>query len=233
MSNNKIVTKNHSRPIKSYVRREGRLTKSQSNALDNLWIKYGVDYQTGVMNFKKIFGRHAPIILDIGVGTGDSTVSHALAHPENNYLAVEVHRPGLGQLLKKIESLSLKNIKLINHDVIDVLETQIPNYSLSQAFIFFPDPWPKKRHHKRRLINKKIFKLMKNKLAAYGRLHIATDWKDYADYINELNDHNSELINLAGKNNFSPRPIWRSKTKYERRGLSLSHKIYDFCYGLP
>ena len=113
MSNNKIVTRNHSRPIKSYVRREGRLTKSQSNALDNLWIKYGVDYQTGVMNFKKIFGRYAPIILDIGVGTGDSTVSHALAHPENNYLAVEVHRPGLGQLLKKIESLSLKNIKLI------------------------------------------------------------------------------------------------------------------------
>ena len=220
------------RSIKSYVKREGRLTKSQSSALDNYWVKYGVNYSPTALNLESIFGRRAPIILDIGVGAGESTINHALIHPENNYLAIEVHRPGLGRLLNKIESLSLNNIKIINHDVIDILEKQIPNRSLNQIFIFFPDPWPKKKHHKRRLINSDIFMLIKDKLSLHGRLHIATDCLNYAEHINELLNCNLEIINLAGKDNFSPRPVWRTETRYEHRGIKLSNKVYDFCCGL-
>ena len=218
--------------IRSYVKREGRLTKSQLHGLNNYWIKYGLEYNPKIINFEKIFKRHGPIILDIGVGAGESTINHAKLHPENNYLAVEVHRPGIGQLLNKIESAALKNIKIIQYDVMDILNKQIPNRSLSQVFIFFPDPWPKKRHHKRRLVNQKLIKLLKEKLVAHGRLHIATDWEDYAEYIRELANNDSGLINLAGENNFSPRPLWRTETRYECRGKKLEHKVWDFCYGL-
>jgi len=228
MKNNTVVKK----PIRSYVKREGRLTKSQLRGLDNYWIKYGIEYDSKIINLEKIFKRHGPIILDIGVGSGESTVNHAISHPENNYLAVEVHRPGIGRLLNKIEEDRLTNIKIIKYDVIDILQEQIPDRSLTQIFIFFPDPWPKKRHHKRRLINKELVKLIKMRLAMYGRLHIATDWEDYANYIRELGNSDPELINLAGKNNFSPRPSWRIETRYECRGKKLDHKVWDICYGL-
>ena len=169
--------------IKSYVKREGRLTKSQLYGLDNYWIKYGIEYSPKKINFEEIFESYRPLILDIGFGSGESTINHAISHPENNYLAVEVHRPGIGRLLNKIEENTLTNIKIIKHDVIDILQEQIPDYSLTQIFIFFPDPWPKKRHHKRRLINKELIKLIKKKLVLHGRLHIATDWENYANYI--------------------------------------------------
>ena len=207
--------------IKSYVKRERRLTKSQLYGLDNYWIKY-----------EEIFESYKPLILDIGFGSGESTINHAISHPENNYLAVEVHRPGIGRLLNKIEENTLTNIKIIKHDVIDILQEQIPDYSLTQIFIFFPDPWPKKRHHKRRLINKELIKLIKKKLVMHGRLHIATDWEDYANYIMEIGNADSELINLAGYNNYSPRPEWRAETRFEHRGKKLEHNVWDLCYGL-
>ena len=218
--------------IRSYVTREGRLTKSQLRGLDNYWIKYGIEYNPEIINFKKIFKKHGPIILDIGVGAGESTVNHAISHPENNYLAVEVHRPGVGKLLNKIEKDRLTNIKIIRHDVIDILREQIPDRSLTQIFIFFPDPWQKKRHHKRRLINEELIKLIKKKLVMHGRLHIATDWRDYANHIRKLGNADLGLINLAGNNNFSPRPLWRTETRYELRGKKLDHEVWDLCYGL-
>ena len=218
--------------IKSYVKREGRLTKSQLYGLDNYWIKYGIEYSPKKINFEEIFESYKPLILDIGFGSGESTINHAISHPENNYLAVEVHRPGIGRLLNKIEENTLTNIKIIKHDVIDILREQIPDCSLTQIFIFFPDPWPKKRHHKRRLINKELIKLIKKKLVMHGRLHIATDWEDYANYIMEIGNADSELINLAGHNNYSPRPEWRTETRFEHRGKKLEHNVWDLCYGL-
>ena len=218
--------------IKSYVKRERRLTKSQLYGLDNYWIKYGIEFSPKIINFEEILKSYKPLILDIGFGSGESTINHAISHPENNYLAVEVHRPGIGRLLNKIEENTLTNIKIIKHDVIDILKEQIPDCSLTQIFIFFPDPWPKKRHHKRRLINKELIKLIKKKLVLHGRLHIATDWENYANYIMEIGNADLELINLAGYNNYSPRPEWRTETRFEHRGKKLEHNVWDLCYGL-
>ena len=227
--------KNNAAPIKkikSYVKREGRLTKSQLYGLENYWAKHGIDYNAKIINLEKVFKRYGPIILDIGVGAGESTINQAISHPENNYLAVEVHRPGIGRLLNKIEEYALTNIKIIKHDVTEVLKEQIPNRSLTQIFIFFPDPWPKKRHHKRRLINKELVRLVKKKLVMHGRLHIATDWEDYANHIREVGNNDPSLINLASCINFSPRPLWRTETRYEFRGKKLDHEVWDLCYGL-
>ena len=228
MKNNVALIKK----IKSYVKREGRLTKSQLYGLENYWAKHGIDYNAKIINLEKVFKRYGPIILDIGVGAGESTINQAISHPENNYLAVEVHRPGIGRLLNKIEEYALTNIKIIKHDVTEVLKEQIPNRSLTQIFIFFPDPWPKKRHHKRRLINKELIRLVKKKLVMHGRLHIATDWEDYANHIKEVSNNDPSLINLASCNNFSPRPLWRTETRYEFRSKKLNHEVWDLCYGL-
>lgn len=212
------------------MRRESRLTKAQRQALDRFWDRYGIAYNTEELNIPALFQRRAPLILDIGVGNGDSTVEHALRHRENNYIAIEVHRPGIGQLLRKINAYRLNNIKIINHGVIEVLRDQIPTQSVSQVFIFFPDPWPKKRHHKRRLINKNLIELLKNILCRHGRIHIATDWQDYAEQISMLLAGENGFINLAGNSITAPRPTWRTKTRYEIRGLNLNHEVRDFCY---
>ena len=218
--------------VRSYVKRDGRLTKSQRFALDNYWNKHGVEYSTDLINLDALFKRRAPLIMDIGVGTGDTTIIHAQSHPENNYLAIEVHLPGVGQILNRIETNKITNVKVINYDVVNVLQNQIQNHCLNQIFIFFPDPWPKKRHHKRRLVNSKLLELIKKKITAHGRLHIATDWEDYADHIQAVCNYDTELINLAGGHNSAPRPNWRTKTHYESRGLRLEHRVWDFCYGI-
>ena len=218
--------------IRSYVKREGRLTSAQQYALNNYWDKHGVNFNADSLDLQSLYKRRAPLILDIGVGTGDSTLNHAQTHPENNYLAIEVHRPGVGQLLNNIELNNLTNIKISNTDVIDVLQNQIPDRSISQVFIFFADPWPKTRHQKRRLINKQLIELIKRKITTQGRLHIATDWQDYANHIQKLCDPDPELINLSGNTlHSSPRPNWRIRTRYESRGIKLKHNVWDFCYG--
>jgi tRNA (guanine-N7-)-methyltransferase len=220
------------RTIRSFVKRDSRLTKSQQQALENYWDKHGVDFESCLLDFETLFNRHAPIVMDIGVGTGDTTFFHAQTHPENNYLAIEVHKPGIGRLLNTIESNNLNNIKIVNHDVVDVLREQIPDRTLTQVFIFFPDPWPKKRHHKRRLINIELLTQLKKKLTTNGRLHIATDWQDYAEQIQRLAKDDDELINLSGHDQSAPRPDWRTKTRYESRGIKLEHNVWDFCYAL-
>lgn len=230
MNDNNTEIKN--RTIRSFVKRESRLTKAQELALKSYWDKYGIDFNDKLINLHSVFKRHAPIVMDIGVGTGDTTFHHAKTHSENNYLAIEVHKPGVGRLLNSIVSKGLNNIKIINHDVIEVLQKQIPDRCLSQVFIFFPDPWPKKKHHKRRLINKALLELLKKKLTLNGRLHIATDWENYAEHIQALCSQDNELLSLSSSEKMAPRPDWRVQTKYETRGLKLEHDVWDFCYAL-
>jgi len=220
------------RKIRSFVKREGRITAAQQHALDTLWQGYGIPYSDKTLSFTQIFGRHAPVIIDIGVGNGDSTFHHARQHPENNYIALEVHRPGVGRLLQKLDQYQLNHVRIINHDALDVFEHQIPENSVDEIFIFFADPWPKKRHHKRRLIQPTFIQLIKTSLKTNGRLFIATDWEDYAEHIIAVCDQDPELINLAGAGKSMPRPKWRLLTKYEQRGLNLDHIVRDFCYAL-
>jgi len=161
---------------------------------------------------------------------GDTTTSMAFANPENDYLAIEVHRPGIGSLLRQIEINNLSNIRIIAHDVVDVLQFQLPANCLDIVYIFFPDPWPKKRHHKRRLINHNFLESLKIKLKSNARLFLATDWQDYAEHILKTFETSPGFINLAGKYNFAPRPIWRPITRFEKKGYRLDHGVWDFVF---
>lgn len=176
------------------------------------------------------FGRTAPRILDIGSGMGETTVALAAANPGNDYLAVEVHRPGVGSLLRLMAERELTNIRVIQHDVVEVLRWQIPDESLEAVYIFFPDPWPKKRHHKRRLVNPHFLEILVPRLKAHGRVFLATDWEDLAMYLLEVCDAFPGLENLAGRGNFAPRPAWRPPTKFERRGLRQGFATFDLVY---
>ena len=222
----------HRRTIRSYVRREGRITAAQQEALASCWDRFGINFSKRQLEPTRIFGRDVPVVLDIGCGNGDTTLALAGAHPENNYLAVEVHRPGIGNLLRKIVMNGLVNIRVIGHDIFEVLEHQVPDSSLEQVMIFFPDPWPKKRHHKRRLISPLFLDILIPRLRQNARLFIATDWKDYADHILAVCDHDPRLINLAGKGNTAPRPRWRPQTRFEQRGIRLEHEVWDYVYAL-
>ncbi len=227
-----IVVAAHLRTVRSFVRREGRLTRAQQQALDHYWVKHGVEYRPQHLDIEQLFQRRAPLIVDVGVGTGETTLHLAASHPENNYLAIEVHRPGIGQLLNQIEHQRLHNIKIINADVMDIFSYQLPRHCCNQILLFFPDPWPKKRHQKRRLLNARLLILLKAVMQQQGRFYIATDWMDYAEQIQFLFNADPDFINLAGANGIACRPEWRVDTRYERRGLRLGHKIWDFCYGL-
>lgn len=222
----------HFRKIRSYVLREGRLTRGQAHALKKYWPVFGIDKSDRKLDLNRIFGRAAPKILDIGTGMGEGTVAFAKTHPENDYLAVEVHRPGIGSLFRQAAEDELSNIRVINRDIVEVLEHQIPEQSLDEVYIFFPDPWPKKKHHKRRLINSAFLSLLYPKLKSHARLYIATDWRELADYILNACDGYPGLGNLAGKGYFAPRPVWRPLTKFERRGKNLKHPTWDMVYGV-
>ncbi|MFT5425107.1 MAG: tRNA (guanine-N7-)-methyltransferase [Gammaproteobacteria bacterium] len=217
------------RPILSYVLRDGRMTSTQKEALETSWPLYGIEFCKTTLVLNKIFGRQAPIILEIGSGMGDATAQMARQHRENDYLAVEVHRPGIGSLIRRIEKEKLSNIRLISHDIVDILKYQLPENSIDCVYIFFPDPWPKKKHHKRRLINTSLLLLIKQVLKKHGRLFIATDWEDYAEHIIELISIEPSIINLAGVKQTAPRPRWRPMTKFENRGLKKGHRVYDFA----
>lgn len=218
--------------IKSFVRRGRRLSRAQKYALDHYLPRHVIPFQGRPIDIRRAFGRRAPLILDIGPGRGDCAIAHARARPENNYLALEVHRPAIGHLLNQIERHKLANLKIIDHDAVEALAWGIPARGVTQAMLFFPDPWPKKRHHKRRLIKPALLALLKTRLAAHGRLHIATDWADYAAWIADLFRQDPDFVNLAANGRFAPRPAWRLKTRYEARGLRLGHAIRDFCYAL-
>lgn len=218
------------RAIKSYVLRQGRLTDAQARALELHWQQYGIDYQPQSLDPARIFGRRAPRILDIGSGMGETLIALAQQNPAYDYLAVEVHRPGVGSLIKSAAEHGLANVRVINHDVIDVLRHQLPDRCLDQVYIFFADPWPKKRHHKRRLVSPDFLALLKPKLQRHARLFLATDWADLAEHMLTVCDQDPGLLNIAGKGNYTPRPAWRPVTKFEKRGLRLEHGVWDLCY---
>lgn len=216
------------RGIRSFIRRAGRLTRAQRRALQALWPHYGVDVPA-VRAPGAIFSRPGPLVLEIGFGMGDALVAMAVAHPERNFLGVEVYPPGIGSALMKIQAQSLDNVRLVRADVMDVL-TLFQNASLQGVMVFFPDPWPKKRHHKRRLVKGPFVDLVCEKLEAGGKFELATDWEPYAVEMLNLIDSHGCFINLAGKGKFAPRPAQRPATKFQRRGERLGHAIFDLIF---
>jgi tRNA (guanine-N7-)-methyltransferase len=218
------------RAIRSFVRRAGRLTPSQQRALLDLWPTYGVDFSPVAIDFDALFGRNAPIVLEIGFGNGNALVQQAHDNPALNFLGIEVHEPGVGHCLLKAHEAGLSNLKLIKHDAIDVLRDQVPAGSLQRVNIYFPDPWPKKRHHKRRMIQPEFLELIDSRLNADGALHIATDWANYAEHIDEVLDQ-SDFFSLAERREHDgDKPLDRPGTKFEHRGLRKGHRIYDWRF---
>ena len=218
------------RAVKSYVLRQGRLTKAQAGAIDRYWGEFGVDYRDETLDLDELFGRDAPRVLDIGTGMGETTLELARENPENDYLAVEVHRPGVGRLLYGIAEYGLRNIRVISRDAVDVVNRQVPEGSLSSIYINFPDPWPKKRHHKRRLIQPGFINRLTALMKSEGQLYLATDSADLAQYMLAVCDAEPGLVNLAGRGNFAPRPRWRPLTKFEQRALDLGHRVRELIY---
>jgi tRNA (guanine-N7-)-methyltransferase len=216
------------RPIRSYVLRQGRFSNAQRLAYDTLLPRYGVSYAPSPLDLRQVFGRDAPCIVEIGFGMGDTTADIAAAHPASDYLALEVHTPGVGSLLKHLAGRELTNVRVIQHDAVEVLENMISPGMLDGAHIFFPDPWPKKRHHKRRLVQAPFARLLALRLKPGGYVHVATDWKEYAEQILEVLSAEPALRNTAG--GFAPRPDYRPLTKFEQRGLKLGHGVWDVVF---
>lgn len=218
------------RPVRSFVLRGGRLTEGQKRALGELWPHFGVDNGDSELDFGGLFGNDHPVILEIGFGNGDATWQMARDHPEQNYLGVEVHKPGVGHLLLKIEEHGLGNVRVACEDAVDLLQKRVPANSLDGVRIYFPDPWHKKRHHKRRIIQSPFIELLAEKMRLGGILHMATDWEPYAEHILEAMRDCPAFENLAKQGETCPRPEWRPETKYERRGERLGHGVYDLIF---
>jgi len=216
------------RAIRSYVLRQGRTTAAQARALALLAPRHCIPFAPEPLDLDRAFGRAAPKVLEIGFGMGETTAAIAAAHPEIDYLGVEVHAPGVGSLLNRIEALGLTNVRIIQHDAVAVLEHMIAPASLGGVHLFFPDPWPKKRHHKRRLVQPPFAALLASRLKPGGALHAATDWEDYAQQILAVLAAEPALENTAA--GFAARPAARPQTKFERRGVGLGHRVWDAVF---
>lgn len=216
--------------IRSYVRREGRITKAQGRALAELWPEYGVDHTGDVLDFKRMYGRDVPTIVEIGFGNGSALVSMAVDNPQCNFLGIEVYRPGIGSALLKLKQYGITNVRVIMDNAVPVMQERIGQGCLSKILIFFPDPWPKKRHHKRRLLQAPFLNTAVECLKLGGYIHVATDWEDYALSILDLFQQESRLRNLDSENQFVPRPDYRPQTKYEQRGRGRGHEVWDVIF---
>ena len=216
------------RPIRSYVLRQGRVSNAQQRAYDTLLPEFGVAFAPELLDLDRVFGRSAPRILEIGFGMGETTAEIAAAHPEDDYLGIEVHTPGVGSLLKQIRERSLTNIRVIQHDAVEVLTHMIPLRAFDGVHIFFPDPWPKKRHHKRRLIQPAFVALLAGRMKPGACLHVATDWQDYAEQVLAVLSAEPQLRNTA--KGYAQRPDSRPPTKFEQRGLKLGHEVWDIVF---
>jgi tRNA (guanine-N7-)-methyltransferase len=219
------------RPIRSFVLRKGRYSPAQQRARDALLPRFGVPYAPAPLDFDDVFGRKALRILEIGFGMGETTAAIAQAMPEHDFIAVEVHAPGVSSLLRRIDEQSLTNVRLIQHDAAEVVRQMIPLASLAGIHVFFPDPWPKKRHHKRRLLQPAFAHELALRLAPGGYLHAATDWEDYAAQILVALAAEPLLENSADA--YAPRPAYRPFTKFERRGIGLGHGVWDIIFRRP
>ena len=212
------------RRIRSYVLRQGRITKAQQAALDTLWPQFGVDFAAMPLDWTALFGNANPVTLEIGFGNGESLLQQAVAHPEQNYFGIEVHRPGVGHLLHLAGEAGASNLRVSNHDAVEVLQHQIPDRSLACVQLFFPDPWHKKRHHKRRILQPAFIADIRRVLIPGGRFHLATDWQDYAEHMqHEMSA--APGFRFVGDNR-GERPL----TKFEQRGKRLGHDVWDFVY---
>ncbi|HUO79871.1 MAG TPA: tRNA (guanosine(46)-N7)-methyltransferase TrmB [Steroidobacteraceae bacterium] len=218
------------RAIRSFVRRGGRVTGAQERALAELWPRYGVAAGSEVLDLDALYGRRAPRTLEIGFGDGETLVALAAAHPERDYLGLEVHAPGVGHCLLRAAAAGLANLKLVRDDAVEVLGRCIAPGALDEVLIYFPDPWPKKRHHKRRLVQPAFVALLATRLAPGGRLRLATDWSPYAEWMREVLDAAEPFRNVAGTAGYVPRPPERPVTKFERRGARLGHAARDLEY---
>lgn len=216
------------RPIRSYVLRQGRVSQAQQRAYDHLLPVYGITYADAPLDFAQVFGRKAPTVLEIGFGMGETTAAIAAQNPDCNYIAVDVHTPGIGGLLKLIGEQHLTNVRVIQHDAVEVVDCMIPRESLARVHVFFPDPWHKKRHHKRRLLQAGFVEKLAARLAPGGYLHIATDWEDYAAAILATLRAEPLLENTAQA--FAARPDYRPLTKFEQRGLDRGHGVWDLIF---
>lgn len=217
------------RRIRSFVLRQGRLTKGQEKALSENWPKFGVEYSPVEIDLSQVFGRkESPKILEIGFGMGETTAKIAQGMPGTDFLGVEVHTPGVGGLLKLVEEMGLINVRIIQHDVVDVLNHMVANQALDGVHIFFPDPWHKKRHHKRRLIQAAFVKLLCTKLKPGGYLHVATDWQEYAEWVLDILKAEPQLENTAI--DYATKPKYRPLTKFENRGIKLGHGVWDLIF---
>ena len=217
-----------SQSIRSFVLRQGRMSDAQRRYLDEVMPRVGIDYRAQPLELAAAFGRQAPTVLEIGFGMGAATAEIALARADENFIGVEVHGPGVGNLCKLIETRGIDNLRIIQHDAVEVLRDMIAPGALAGVHIYFPDPWPKKRHHKRRLIQPPLVRLVAERLTPGGYLHCATDWQDYAEQMLEVLAAEPMLANtVAG---FSPRPDFRPLTKFEQRGLKLGHGVWDLVF---
>ncbi|PKO52288.1 MAG: tRNA (guanosine(46)-N7)-methyltransferase TrmB [Betaproteobacteria bacterium HGW-Betaproteobacteria-21] len=217
-----------SRSIRSFVLRQGRMSGAQQRYLDEMLPRIGLPYRVEPMDLDAVFGRHGPKIFEIGFGMGETTAKIAAARPDHDFLGIEVHGPGVGALCKLVAENGLSNIRIMQHDAVEVLRDMIPDGALAGVHVFFPDPWRKARHHKRRIIQPDFLALVASKLAPGGYLHCATDWEDYAHWMLEVLAAEPALENTA--DGFAPRPEYRPLTKFENRGLKLGHGVWDLVF---
>ena len=220
------------RPIRSFVLRQGRMSPAQTRAIDMLGPKFLIPFVAAApLEFAKIFGRNGPTIVEIGFGMGEATAAIAQSLADKNFIGIEVHTPGVGALLKLIGEHGITNLFIIQHDAVEVLNNMIADNSLAGFHIFFPDPWPKKRHHKRRLIQAGFVTLLVQKLCAGGYVHLATDWEDYAHHMLEVLGQERGLTNTPDAiNGFAPRPDYRGSSSFERKGLAKGHAVWDLVF---
>ncbi|HUQ09154.1 MAG TPA: tRNA (guanosine(46)-N7)-methyltransferase TrmB [Steroidobacteraceae bacterium] len=218
------------RPIRSFVMRAGRMTAGQSRALEDLWPRFGMEYTPAPLDLPALFGRNAARTLEIGFGNGEHLANLAAAHPERDYLGVEVHRPGVGHLLMLAQTRELSNLRVSDHDAVEVLREQIPPASLDEVLVLFPDPWHKKRHHKRRLIQPPFVELVASRLRAGGVFRLATDWEEYAHQMLEVVSASTGFSNLSAAGDWVPRPDERAPTRFEKRGARLGHGVWDLAF---
>lgn len=218
------------RPIRSFVLRQGRMTDGQSQAMERLWPQYGLPYSPAPIDPRAVFGREAPLVFEIGFGAGDALLARAAARPDINFWGVEVHRPGVGSVLMRADAAGLTNLRVSNHDAVDVLAAQVRDASLAELIVEFPDPWHKKRHHKRRLVQAEWLRQVVPKLALGGLLRLATDWQPYAEQMLEVCGAHPQLRNCASSGDYVPRPDSRPVTRFEARGTRLGHAVFDLCF---
>jgi len=230
MSDDSLPSPPYPRRIRSFVLRMGRMTSGQQRAMDECWPQFGVDYSEQRLDLDKLYSRQAPRMIEIGFGTGEALMQFAQAHPDIDCLGIEVHRPGAGHLLLQMQTHCITNVRVSCHDAVEVLARQIPADSIDLVHIFFPDPWHKTRHHKRRLIQPAFTDLLARVIKIGGILRLATDWEDYAKHMRAVLDEHCAFVNIAGTAGFVARPDHRPLTRFERRGHRLGHGVWDMEY---